>query len=166
MLINVAYWIVTKGSKIMNFSHRNGYTLVIVVVIVSKYFIGRNLVAWWWWVLVGLQQLRQALTDILLLDCWEQSEGKERLESPLFSVSDSKGKDGRSIHRREKQQWSSYSNPEMMSQQTRQKSCFHPKGRVSTQWAFPLRLLAWHGHPEAITSTVGLFCFCGCDGRS
>lgn len=28
----------------------------------------------------------------------------------------------------------------------------------------PLWLLAWHGHP--ITSTVGLFCFCGHDGRN
>lgn len=42
--------------------------------------------------LVRFQQLRQALTHILLLDCWEQSEGEERLKSPLFSMVGSKGK--------------------------------------------------------------------------
>lgn len=49
------------------------------ILILVKLFIWRNLVARWWWMLIGLQQLRQGLTDILLLDCWKQSEGKERL---------------------------------------------------------------------------------------
>lgn len=44
--------------------------------------------------LVGLQQLRQGLADILLLDCWEQSERKERLQTPLFSGTENRDREG------------------------------------------------------------------------
>lgn len=67
----------------------------------------QHLVARWRRMLVGLQQLRQCLTHILLLDRWKQRERQEGLQSPLFSViwgkkmwNKEKSTVGQLIHRR------------------------------------------------------------------
>lgn len=49
-------------------------------------YVIRHLVARWWRMLVSFQQLGESLAHVLLLDCWEQSEREERLQSPLFSA--------------------------------------------------------------------------------